>query len=69
MTTFEHITEKEILYAAYHNLLERYGVEEKINQATRAEHGRDNRISVHRMKQLDIQLDEIHTRILELEKV
>lgn len=69
MTTFKHITEKEILYAAYYNLLERYSAEEKINQATRAERGRDNRISVHRMKQLDLQLDEIHNRILELEKV
>ena len=67
MTTFEHITETEILLAAKHTLMMRWLKETERNRAYREKRGKDSTISVNKIKKLDIQIDEIRNRILELE--
>lgn len=68
MKEFKTITEYQILYLTYHALLERISHEEEINERTKKEHGRDNRICQNRLKMYNEQLDEIRERIIEIEQ-
>lgn len=62
MKEFKTISEYEILKLAYYSLLEKFSIEEKI-------YNKDNRkvISVNRMKKYNEQLEELHSRIIEIE--
>lgn len=68
MKDFNTITEYQILYLVYHSLLERISHEEEINERTKKEIGRDNRICQSRLKMYNEQLEEIRERIIEIEQ-
>ena len=67
MKELKTITEYQLLHLAYHALTERIGHEEEINERTKKEHGRDNRICQSRLKMYNEQLAEVRERILEIE--
>ena len=66
MKDFESITEKQLLYAAYHNLLDILLKEDR-NERYKMIYGNDNKITARRIDRLTRQTDEIHARILEIE--
>ncbi len=68
MKEFNTITEYQILYLVYNSLLERIAHEEEINERTKREIGRDNRICKSRLKMYNEQLEEIRERIIEIEQ-
>lgn len=68
MKEFETITEYQLLRLAYGSLLERITREEEINERTKKDLGRDNRICQHRLKTYNEQFEEIRARILEIEQ-
>lgn len=67
MKELKTITEYQILRLAYSSLLERIAHEEEINERTKKERGRDNRICQNRLKMYNEQLEEVRERILEIE--
>lgn len=67
MKELKTITECQLLYFAYYSLLERISHEEEINERTKKEYGRDNRISQNRLKKYNEQFAEVSERILEIE--
>lgn len=67
MKNFESITEKELLYTAYHNLLDRLYEEDERNNKHKELYGRNSVICVDRILKLDMQLKEIQDRLLEIE--
>ena len=67
MKELNTITEYQMLFLASCELMRRIEHEEKIDNETQKEHGRHNRISIHRLKMYNEQLDEIHNRMLEIE--
>ena len=67
MKELKTITEYQLLYFAYHALTERIVHEEEINERTKEECGRDNRISQSRLEMYNEQLEEVRERILEIE--
>ena len=67
MKDFESITEKELLYAAYHNLLDKWYKEVERNNKHKELYDRNSEICIHHIEKLDTQLEEIHARLLEIE--
>lgn len=67
MKNFETITEYEILSMAWIELINRYTKEEEKNDQFKKEHGRPNQICEYRLKKLNEQIDEIHSRIIEIQ--
>ena len=67
MKDFESITEKQLLYAAYYNLLDILLKEEDRNERYKMIYGNDNKITARRIDRLTRQTDEMHARILEIE--
>ena len=67
MKELKTITEYQLLKFAYSSLLERIAHEEEINERTKKERGRDNRICQNRLKMYNEQLEEVEERILEIE--
>ena len=67
MKELKTITEYQLLKFAYYSLLERIAHEEEINERTKKELGRDNRICQNRLKMYNEQLTEVRDRILEIE--
>lgn len=63
MKEFTTITEKELLQAAWYNLIARWSKEDDI-----LEKDPDNSIAKSRSKKLEAQCDELRTRILEIEQ-
>ena len=63
MKTFEHITEKEILYHAYHTILDRLIKEREI-----LELNPNAPIAKYRVEKYQKQCNELHNRILEIER-
>ena len=68
MKEFKTITEYQILYLVYNSLLERISHEEEINERTKKERGKDNRICQSRLKMYNEQLKEIREKIIEIEQ-
>lgn len=68
MKDFKTITECEILNMAWMELLNRYVEEEERNDKFKKEYGRPNQICEYRLKKLDEQINEIHSRIIEIEQ-
>ena len=67
MKELKTITEYQLLHLAYHALTERIVHEEEINERTKEERGRDNRISQSRLEMYNEQLEEVRGRMLEIE--
>ena len=67
MKEFTNVTEYQLLNLATTELLRRIDKEEKINEQTQKELGRDNRIAQHRLKIYNKQYEELRERIIELE--
>lgn len=67
MKEFTNVTEYQLLNLATTELLRRIYKEEKINEQTQKELGRDNRIAQHRLKTYNKQYEELRERIIELE--
>ena len=67
MKELKTITEYQLLKFAYHSLLERIVHEEEINERTKKERGRDNRICQSRLKMYNEQFEEVRERIFEIE--
>ena len=67
MKELKTITEYQLLMFAYYSLIERIAHEEEINERTKKELGRDNRICQNRLKMYNEQLEEVEERILEIE--
>lgn len=67
MKELKTITEYQLLKFAYCSLLERIVHEEEINERTKKECGRDNRICQNRLKMYNEQFAEVRERILEIE--
>ena len=67
MKELKTITEYQLLMFAYSSLIERIAHEEEINERTKKECGRDNRISQNQMKMYNEQFEEVRERILEIE--
>ena len=63
MKTFEHITEKEILYHAIHAIYERLDREREHLQRNP-----DSLIAKFRIEKYSSQYNEIHNRIIEIER-
>lgn len=63
MKTFEHITEKEILYHAIHVIYERLDREREILKRNPKDH-----IAPFKISKFKAQYEEIHNRILEIER-
>ena len=63
MKTFEHITEKEILYHAIHVIYERLERERELLK----KHP-NSPIAAFRVEKFTAQYNEIHNRILEIER-
>lgn len=63
MKTFEHITEKEILYHAIHVIYERLDREREILKKNP-----NSPIAKFRVEKFSAQYNEIHNRILEIER-
>ena len=68
MKDFNTITEYQILSLVYRSLLERISHTEEINERTKQESGKDNRICQIRLKVYNEQLEEIRERIIEIEQ-
>lgn len=68
MKNFETITEYEILNLAWIELLKSYIKEEERNDQFKKEYGRPNQICEYRLKKLDEQINEIHSKIIEIEQ-
>lgn len=68
MKDFKTITEYEILNMAWMELINRYVEEEERNDKFKKEYGRPNQICEYRLKKLDEQINEIHSRIIEIEQ-
>lgn len=67
MTNFTTITELQILYAAYHQILEQWSTESERNERLKHE-GIPNKIAQHRVNKLQAQLDELNEAIVRLEQ-
>lgn len=67
MKELKTITEYQLFKLAYYSLLDRVIYEEEINERTKKEYGRDDRICQNRLKMHKEQLEEISERILEIE--
>lgn len=67
MKELKTMTEYQLLRLVYCSLLERTVHEENINERTKKELGRDNRICQNRLKMYNEQLAEVRERILEIE--
>ena len=63
MKTFEHITEKEILYHAIHVIYERLDREREI-----LKRNPNSQIAKFKVEKFSAQYNEIHNRILEIER-
>ena len=66
MKDLKNITEFQLLTLARFELNRRIAKEQEINERTRKERGRGNRISQHRIRLYDAQLKEIQERELEI---
>ena len=67
MTSFTTITEFQILYAAYHQILEKWVAESERNDRLKHD-GIPNKITQYRVNKLQAQLDELHEEIVRLEQ-
>ena len=67
MTKFTTITELQILYAAYHQILEKWVAESERNDRLKHD-GIPNKITQYRVNKLQAQLDELHEEIVRLEQ-
>ena len=67
MTNFTTITELQILYAAYHQILEKWVAESERNDRLKHD-GIPNKITQYRVNKLQAQLDELHEEIVRLEQ-
>ena len=67
MTNFTTITELQILYAAYHQILEKWIAESDRNDRLKHD-GTPNKITQYRVDKLQAQLDELHEAIVKLEQ-
>lgn len=67
MAEFKTITEHEILFIVWGELLQRIYDEEKKNERFFAENKRQNGICLNRIKMYNEQLIEIQERIIEIE--
>lgn len=68
MENFTCITEKEILNAAYHHILDRWVKRIENNERYQKEHGCSNKIDKHWIDTYGKQLDELHAAIIRLEQ-
>ena len=67
MTNFTTLTELEILYAAYHQILEKLVAESERNDRLKHD-GIPNKITQHRVDKLQAQLDELNEAIIRMEQ-
>ena len=67
MKEFANVTEYQLLYLATAELLRRIDEEEKRNEQTKKELGRDNRRAQHRLELYNNQYEELRGRIIEIE--
>ena len=67
MTKFTTITELQILYAAYHQILGIWAAESERNERLKHE-GIPNKITQNRVNKLQAQLDELNEEIVRLEQ-
>ena len=67
MTNFTTITELQILYAAYHQILEKWVYESEHNDRLKHD-GIPNKITQYRVNKLQAQLDELHEAIIRMEQ-
>ena len=67
MKTFKTLTELEILYAAYHQILEKWVAESERNDRLKHD-GIPNKINQYRVDKLQAQLDELNEAIIRLEQ-
>ena len=67
MTKFTTITELQILYAAYHQILEKWVAESEHNDRLKHD-GIPNKITQYRVNKLQAQLDELNEEIVRLEQ-
>lgn len=67
MKNFETITEYEILEMAWIELITRYAKEEERNEQFKKEYGRPDQICEYRLKKIDEQANEIHSRMIEIQ--
>lgn len=67
MKNFKTITELEILYAAYHQILEIWITESERNERLKHD-GIPNKITQHRVNKLRAQLDELNEEIIRMEQ-
>ena len=67
MTKFTTITELQILYAAYHQILGIFSTESERNERLKHD-GIPNKITQYRVNKLQAQLDELHEEIVRLEQ-
>ena len=67
MTSFTTITELQILYAAYHQILEQWATESERNDRLKHE-GIPNKITQYRLNKLQAQLDELNEAIIRMEQ-
>lgn len=64
----KNITNLEVLYLAYYQLLFNLEKEEIHAAQFLKENGRENEISNHRISKIKLQADELHHEILNIEK-
>ena len=67
MKTFKTLTELEILYAAYHQILGIWVTESERNERLKHD-GIPNKITQYRVNQLQAQIDELNEAIVKLEQ-
>lgn len=67
MTNFTTLTELEILYAAYHQILGILATESERNDILKHD-GIPNKITQHRVNKLRAQLDELNEAIIRIEQ-
>ena len=67
MTNFTTITELQILYAAYHQILEKWVAESERNDRLKHD-GIPNKIAQYQVNKLQAQLDELNEEIVRLEQ-
>ena len=67
MKTFKTLTELEILYAAYHQILGILATESERNDRLKHD-GVPNKITQHRVNKLQAQLDELNEAIIRMEQ-
>ena len=67
MTNFTTLTELQILYAAYHQILGIWATESERNERLKHD-GIPNKITQYRVNKLQAQIDELNEAIVRLEQ-